>query len=111
MIKFNAFHVTNGTAKARVHYSLDGRTDGRPCVTLYSQDYGYTLRDIIPEGYRNDTDTMTDYFDKGHVNLFPESPLYAAARKRAEEVKASRAARWAAKAAKQAERYPMRRAA
>lgn len=99
MIKFNAYHVTNGTTKARVSYSLDGRTDGRACVTLYEAEYGYALRQIIPDGYRNDTDTMTDYFDKGRAVLFADHPLYAAARAKAEEVNAKRNARWAAKRA------------
>ena len=37
---------------------------------------------IIGDG--NDTDTMTDYFDKGRVVLFEDHILYAKARERAE---------------------------
>lgn len=84
-IKFNAHHVTNGTEKAKCHYSLDNRTDGRKCVTIYAKDYGHALGRVIVDGaYQNDTDSQTDYFDKGRVVLFEGHALYAAARVRAE---------------------------
>lgn len=98
MIKFNKFNVTNGTEKARVFYSLDNRADGRKCVTLYSKDYGHSLGRVF-EGsagaYQNDTDLMTDYFDKGRVVLFENDQNYAAARSRAEAVEAERARKYA----------------
>ena len=84
MIKFNKFHVTNGTDKVKVHYSLDGRTDGQKCVTIYSKEYGHTLGYIIPQNYRNESDMMTDYFEKGRVNLFEGDELYSEARNRVE---------------------------
>lgn len=86
MVKFQKHYVTNGSVKARVWYGLDNRTDGRRCVTLYSKDYGHQLAEVIPTGYENDSDMMTDYFDKGRVRLFENHPLYAAARARAEQV-------------------------
>lgn len=82
--KFNKFHVSNGTTKARVWYSLDNRTDGRKCVTLYAKDYDRKLGDIFADNYKNDTDSQSDYFDKGRVALFEDHPEYAAARARAE---------------------------
>lgn len=82
-IKFNKFNVTNGTDKARVHYYLDNRTDKRECVTIYAKDYGHALGRIFDEGYTNDTDISTDYFDKGRVVLFADHPLYLKARGRA----------------------------
>ena len=86
MIKFNKYNVTNTEtkAKARVSYSLDNRTDGRKCVTIYAKDYNRTLGLVFGNEYKNETDTMTDYFDAGKVNLFEDHPQYAAARKRAE---------------------------
>lgn len=86
MIKFNRHYVTNGTTKARVWYSLDNRMDGKTCVTLYAKDYGHDLAHIIPDEYRNDSDMMTDYFEKGRVVIFSDSPLFAAARARAEQI-------------------------
>jgi hypothetical protein len=100
MIKFNKFNVTNGTDKARVHYSVDNRCDGRACVTIYSKDYDRALGRIFADCYVNDTDTQSDYFDKGRVVLFADHPLYAAARGRADQDEAIRAVARAAYDAK-----------
>lgn len=84
-INFGRYAITMGKVRASVFYSLDNRVDGRQCVTIYSRDYGHALCDIFGRDvYKNDTDTMTDYFDKGRVVLFSDHPLYAAARTRAE---------------------------
>jgi hypothetical protein len=81
-ITFNKFNVTNGTDKARVYYSKSSRIDGRESVTLYDKDYGHDLGKIFSNEYKNDTDIMTDYSDKGQVVLFSDNPLYAEALKR-----------------------------
>lgn len=82
-IKFNKHNVRNKhtKAKARVYYSLDNRTDGQLCVTIYAKDYGHALRDVIPDAYTNKTDTQTDCFDQGKVALFEGHKLYATARR------------------------------
>ena len=95
MIKFNKHHVTNGTIKARVNYSLDNRCDGRKCVTLYAKDYSRALGAILADSYKNDTDSQTDYFDQGRAVLFENHAMYAAARKTAEADQAARAAKYA----------------
>lgn len=89
MIKFNKYHVidTDTKVKAKVFYSLDNRIDGRNCVTLYAKDYTRNLGKIFAE-YKNDTDTMTDYFDQGSVTLFEDHPLYKIARQSVETIKA-----------------------
>jgi hypothetical protein len=92
MIKFNKHHVTNGAEKARVFYSLDNRTDGRACVTLYARDYDRSLGRILQDAYVNNTDSMSDYFEKGRAVLFADHPMYAAARARAEANIAARTA-------------------
>ncbi len=96
MVKFNKHHVTDGTTKARVFYSLDNRTDGRKCVTLYHRDYTDALFAVLGstlgENYRDDTDFQTDYFEKGRAVIFEAHPLYVAARTRAEELKSARVA-------------------
>lgn len=84
-IKFNKYNITNGTVKARVWYSLDNRVDGRSCVTIYAKDYSnLALEEIFAGETINNTDTMTDYFEKSRVVLFPDHPFYSAARARAE---------------------------
>lgn len=97
MVKFNKFHVTNGTIKAKIWYSLDNRADGQKCVTLYAREYSNALYQIIPQGYVNNSHSMTDYFEKGRVTLFADHPLYAAARARAEQVEAERQAKYQAR--------------
>ena len=96
MIKFNQHNVTDTTTKtkARVTYSLDNRGNDRPCVTLYAKDYANALGKIIQDAYRNDTDSMTDYFETGRVVLFADHPLYAAAREAANHAKAAQAERY-----------------
>jgi hypothetical protein len=84
MVKFNRYHVTNGTTKARVSYHLDNRIDGRACVTMYAKDYGHALGRVLGDAYKNETDSQTDYFDPGKAVLFEGHPLYAAARARVE---------------------------
>ena len=94
-VKFNLYNVTNGTNTARVGYSLDNHVSGRPCVTLYAKDYDHALGLIVSEGYENDTDLMSDYFDKGRVRLFEGHPLYNAARIAAEKKHAKDEAKYA----------------
>ena len=89
MIKFNLHNVTDGTHKARVRYSLDNHTSGRPCVTLYGKDYGHALDKIFSDAV-NDSDSLTDYCETSRVRLFPEHPHYQAARQAAERIRAKR---------------------
>lgn len=83
-IKFRKHYVTNGIDKARVRYSMDNRVDSRKCVTIYDKDYGRALGKVLSDNYKNDTDSMTDYFDNGQVTLFENSKYYQEARKVAE---------------------------
>lgn len=84
-IRFMKHYVTNGTHKARVHYSaFRMTTTGQDCVTLYAKDYSDDLCKVFGAGaYENNTDMMTDYFEKGRVRILPDSPLYSAAYARA----------------------------
>ena len=80
-IRFLDHHVTDGTVKAPIHYSIDNRAPGHPpCVTIYARDYSRKLRTLFGHLYVNHTDSQSDYFDEGHVTLDEGHPLYAAAR-------------------------------
>ena len=94
MIKLRQHYVTNGAIKARVSYSMDNRIDGRKCVTIHDKDWCRALGKIFKEGYKNETDSMTDYFDQGSVSLFEGNKYYAEARKIAELIAAKRQAKW-----------------
>ncbi len=86
MVKMMKFYVTNGAEKARVWYSRGALVDGRDCVTIYAKDYTGALGRVFADQsapYENNTDTMTDYFEKGRVRVFPDSPLWADACARA----------------------------
>lgn len=86
MIKLNKYHVIDTATghKARVTYShFQMASTGEWCVTLYDKDYGYALGKIFPAEYRNNTDSMVDYFEKGYVRLMASHPLYQAAMARA----------------------------
>ncbi len=87
-MKFRKYFVENGEFKARVFYSLDNRVDGRKCVTIYAKDYAGQLGKVFAE-YKNDTDSMTDYFDQGHVDLFEDNKFYNEARTAVESFKRS----------------------
>lgn len=88
MIKFCKHYLTNGAIKARVWYALDNRIDGRKVVTIYAKDYSDALGKLGLEGYENDMDMQTDYFEKGRVRLFETHPLYAQARTHVEAMQA-----------------------
>lgn len=79
-VKLMKHYVTDGVVKARVSYSFGKLiNDDRDCVTLYAKDYTDNLGTIFASDYKNDTDMVTDYFDKGRVRIFSDSPLFAAA--------------------------------
>lgn len=100
-VKFMQYYVESASGvKAKVSYHTDNRSDGRKVVTIYAADYGHALYEVLPVNYENKTDMMTDYFDKGTVRLFEDSPYYAAARARAEANNAKREAKWEARKAK-----------
>jgi hypothetical protein len=85
MIRFLKHYVTDGQTKARVHYSAFRMiTTGQECVTLYAKSYddGRLLGKLFDSEYENNTDTMTDYFEKGRVRLLAGTPLYEAAKAR-----------------------------
>lgn len=83
-VKFNRYNVSSNGIKASVFYSVDNRTDGRKCVTIYARDYSGNLGKVLADAYQNNTEIMVDYFEKGKAVLFEEHPLYREARVRAE---------------------------
>lgn len=84
MITFNKHYVTDGKTRARVYYSLDNRTDGRHCITMYAKDHTGNLGVVLAGHYTNNSDSQTDYFETGKAVLFETHPLYASARQRVE---------------------------
>jgi len=86
MIKLNKYNVVDTATKikARVWYSHQKLiNDHRDCVTLYAKDYDKSLGKIFGGQFHDDSDLMTDYFDKGRVRIFSDHPLFAQAVERA----------------------------
>ncbi len=91
-VRFLKYCVKKGNLSARVHYSAqvgDGER-WKTMVTVYAKDYSSDLAEIFAGDYTNNTDTMTDYFDKGSVQILENHPLYPEALKRAQANEASR---------------------
>jgi len=85
IIQFNKHAVVNKTngEKAKVFYSLNNRIDGRECVTLYEKEYKRNLQKVFDSGVKNDSDSMTDYFETSRITFFKDSPFYEKAKERA----------------------------
>lgn len=80
-IQFKKHFVKNTEtgAKCRVYYSRFACQDGRNCVTLYAKGYNDRLFPVIGALTENDSDMMTDYFEKDRARIYEDNPLYAAA--------------------------------
>lgn len=76
MIKFRQYTVVDlkTGVKARVHYSINGRVDGRNAVKIYDKDCGKNLCSIMQ--CRNDSDSRDDYFEKSYATIFENNPFY-----------------------------------
>lgn len=76
MVTFHKYFVTNGQDKARVHYSPNIMAKGgAKCITLYEKDYERNLQKILPN-VRNDSDSMTDYFEENRWTVLEGSAEY-----------------------------------
>jgi hypothetical protein len=80
MILFRKHYIQDSETKkkCRVYYSLDHRIDGKKCITLYAKSYRDEMDGIID--FNNDSNYMTDYFEKDSAVLFEDHPQYQEAR-------------------------------
>lgn len=76
-IKFLVNAIKSEGKRYRVHYSKGNyrKESGLPqgTITIYSKDYAHLPKFLNPE---NDSDSMTDYFEKDRVRIKPSSPFY-----------------------------------
>lgn len=82
MIKLMKHYATNGKIKARCWYHRSPIKD-RDCVTIYAKDYTREFDEIF-QNTENDSDSMTDYFEKSRFRVYPDSPLWEQAVARSE---------------------------
>lgn len=105
-IKAQAYGLKFDGKLVKCYVSYGTMRDGSKQFTIYANDYGIRLPQV--EGWENDTDSMTDYFDKDKIRVSRQSPFYRAwvgelrrkrnidrARFRAQQNK--RQAKWAAR--------------
>jgi hypothetical protein len=75
-MKFMKYYVESDEGKrVKCDYSYGKTPDGRVCITIHAREYGAQLR-FLPS-CENNSDTMTDYFEKDRVRVYDNSPIYA----------------------------------
>ena len=81
VIKLKKFYCQNDNgAKVRCWYSYGKLIDGRACVTIYAKEYGKQLSNVFDaDRVSNETEIMTDYFEKDKVRIFEDDKLWEAA--------------------------------
>jgi hypothetical protein len=63
--------------RVRCWYSRGSLRTAPDAVTIYAKTYCDNLSDVFPaDRVENDTDTMTDYFEKDRVRILPGDPLW-----------------------------------
>lgn len=80
---WNGIRDAKGTQLQRCWYSdmgPHGSVSGKypaHTITIYARDYdGFSKRVCECFVVENDSDVMTDYFDKDHIRVVPTHPLY-----------------------------------
>ena len=77
-IRFLMHSVTNGVDKVKVRYSASHDDDmNLSYIIVYASSYAGELSKIFPSVINN-SDIMTDYFEKDRVKIFPDSPYWTA---------------------------------
>lgn len=76
-IRFLKHAVVKGKNRYRVRYSKGSYTkqSGLPegTITIYAKDFGNLPKELKPI---NETDSMTDYFEKDRARIKPKSKYY-----------------------------------
>lgn len=95
---YNGIKDAKGAKLQKVWYS-SGKLLNHPegTLTIYSREYGQ-FSDLVHASFKveNDSDLMTDYFEKDRIRVLPGHPLYAevlAAKEAADKHQASRYAK------------------
>jgi hypothetical protein len=75
MVKFNQYNVQLGNVKVKVSYFQNSNLE----IVIYAKDYGYELKDVLPDLTYNGSEVMIDYFEKSRAVIPVGHPLYSAA--------------------------------
>lgn len=98
MIKFNLYNIVNTETgdKVKVFYNNGVDIHGNDRVAIYAKDYGSQLSKIFND-VRNETDSMTDYFETDTVAFYEGDAFFQEAKAAAERYQSKQQARWAKK--------------
>jgi len=75
-IKAQAYGLKFDGVLVKCYVSYGTMRNGSKEFTIYANDYGTQLPRV--NGWENDTDSMTDYFDKDKIRVSRQSPFYRA---------------------------------
>lgn len=80
-LMYNGIKVDGQLHKAYIYRVFDNtRTDNLPTGTIYYIAKNYNRLPQLPGTvHKNDTDSMTDYFDDDKIYILPDSPYFTAA--------------------------------
>ena len=104
-IRFLKHKVTFGSKaegnliEVKCYYWHFTHVDGKHGVHICAKEYGRELSKIF-SGVRNETDTMTDYFEKDTLAIYPGQQYYEEVKQMADMIAAERAAKYEARMAK-----------
>lgn len=79
---FNGIKDAKGEKLQKAHYSMGGYTNvpadmAAETISIYARDYtGFSALVRSCFEVKNDSDSMTDYFDKDSIQVLPVHPLY-----------------------------------
>jgi hypothetical protein len=76
-MKFQVHGIKTSRGLEKARYMISDLADGRKCITICADGYtGFSgeVRDAF--AVENDSDIMTDYFEKDSFRVFPEHPLF-----------------------------------
>lgn len=79
-LKFFWNGIKGSDGKLQKCFYSDGALLHHPAgtITIYSREYSHFTKDIQEHfTVENDSDLMTDYFEKDRIRVLPTHPLYA----------------------------------
>jgi hypothetical protein len=77
-MKFQTHGIKTGAGLEKAWYMISHLTNGRTCITVCADGYKSFSKEVRDAFMvENNSDIMTDYFEKDSFRVFPEHPLFA----------------------------------
>lgn len=76
-MKFQAHGIKTENGVEKCRYTVSQLLNGKNAITIYAAEYGH-FSDEVRKHFtvENDTDSMTDYFEKDRIRVYPDHPLF-----------------------------------